>query len=78
MNAVPMTSKLTSTFQVTIPAPVREALRLKAGDLLGFDVKGSQVKLRRVTPINLAFSQALEGTVGEWSSKADNKAFRDL
>ena len=73
-----ITSKLTSKFQVTIPTPVRKALRLKAGDLLGFDVKGSQVKLRRFATLDVAFSQALEGTLSEWSTKADDKAFKDL
>jgi antitoxin PrlF len=73
-----ITSKLTSKFQATVPTPVRKALQLKAGDLVGFEVEGSQVKLRHVTPLDIAFSQALEGTLGEWSSTADDKAFKDL
>lgn len=46
--------------------------------MMGFEVEGSQVRLRHVTPLDLAFSQALEGALGEWSSKADDKAFKDL
>ena len=72
------TSKLTSKFQATVPTPVRRALQLKAGDVVGFEVEGTEVRLRRATPLDLAFVQALEGTLGEWSSKEDDKAFKDL
>ena len=71
-------SRLTSKFQATVPARVRKALHLKAGDLVGFEIEGSQVTLRHVTPLDLAFVQALEGTLGEWSSKEDELAFKDL
>ena len=73
-----VTSKPTSKFQATIPTPARKALRLKAGDLVGFEVEGAQVTLRQITPFDIAFSQALGGTLGEWSSKADDQAFKDL
>ena len=72
------TSKLTSKFQATVPTPVRKALQLKAGDLIGFEVEGDEVRLRRATPLDLAFAQALEGTLSEWSSNQDDEAFRDL
>ena len=72
------TSKLTSKFQATVPLPVRKALQLKAGDLIGFEVEGDEVRLRRATALDLAFAQALEGTLSEWSSKQDDEAFRDL
>jgi AbrB family looped-hinge helix DNA binding protein len=76
------TSKLTSKFQATFPTPVREALNLHAGDLVGFEVTGSgadvRVQVRRATPLDLAFAQALEGTLEEWSSPADEAAFKDL
>lgn len=72
------TSKLTSKFQATVPTPVRKALQLKAGDVVGFEIEGNEVKLRRATPLDLAFAQALEGTLDEWSSKKDDEAFKDL
>ena len=72
------TSKLTSKFQATVPLPVRKALHLKAGDILGFEIEGDEVRLRRATPLDLAFTQALEGTLSEWSSKEDEKAFKSL
>ena len=73
-----ITSRLTSKFQATVPTPVRKALGVKAGDLIGFEIEDSQVTLRHVTPLDLAFAQALEGTLGEWSSKKDEQAFKDL
>jgi len=72
------TSKLTTKFQTTIPTSVRKVLQLKAGDMVWFEIDGNEVKLRRATPLDLAFMQALEGTLSEWSSKADDRAFKDL
>lgn len=72
------TSKLTSKYQTTVPMKVRLALQLKAGDLVGFEIEGNQVRLLRTTPLDLAFANALEGTLGEWSSQADELAFKDL
>lgn len=72
------TSKLTTKFQTTIPTGVRKVLQLKAGDMVGFEIDGNEVKLRRATPLDLAFMQALEGTLSEWSSKADDRAFKDM
>ena len=72
------TSKLTSKFQATVPTPVRRALQLNAGDLIGFEVRGNEVRLCRATPLDLAFAQALEGSLGEWSSPQDDEAFKNL
>ena len=72
------TSKLTSKFQTTVPLAVRKVLNLKAGDLVGFEVIGDEIKLRRATPLDVAFAQALAGTLTEWSSAADDLAFADL
>ena len=72
------TSKLTRKFQITVPTPVRRALHLKAGDLVGFEIKGDEVRLLRARALDVAFAQALEGTLTEWSSAADDAAFKDL
>lgn len=71
-------SKLTSKFQTTVPLSVRKALNLRAGDLVGFEVNGSEIRLKRATPLDVAFAQALIGTLDEWASTADDKAFKDL
>lgn len=71
-------SKLTTKFQTTVPTSVRKVLQLKAGDMVGFEIDGNEVRLRKATPLDLAFSQALEGTLPEWSSREDDHAFKDL
>jgi antitoxin PrlF len=72
------TAKLTSKFQTTVPTPVRKLLQLKAGDLVGFEIDGNEVRLRRATPLDVAFARALEGTLQEWGSAQDDAAFNDL
>ncbi|HHG2224907.1 MULTISPECIES: AbrB/MazE/SpoVT family DNA-binding domain-containing protein [unclassified Synechococcus] len=54
---------LTVKGQVTVPKAVREALGLRQGDLLSWE---------------LAYLQGLERGLSEWSSPADENAFRDL
>jgi antitoxin PrlF len=72
------TSRLTTKYQATVPTSVRKVLQLKAGDMVGFEIEGNEVRLRRATPLDLAFTQALEGTLAEWSSERDDQAFKDL
>jgi antitoxin PrlF len=72
------TSKLTSKYQATIPEPVRRLLHLEAGDAIAFDIDDTTVQLRKARPVDLAFAQGLEGTMTEWSSAADDEAYRDL
>jgi antitoxin PrlF len=72
------TSKLTSKYQATIPEPVRKALHLRAGDTVAFDIENNQIRLRKAQSLDLAFAQALEGTLNEWESAADEEAYRDL
>ncbi len=72
------TSKLTKKYQATIPASVRQLLHLDAGDEIAFDIEDDDVHLRKARPIDLAFAQSLEGTMNEWSSEADEEAYRAL
>ena len=57
---------------------MRKVLHLKAGDILGFEINGDEVKLRRATPLDLAFTQALAATLPEWASNEDELAFKGL
>lgn len=72
------TSKLTSKYQATIPEAVRKRLHLKAGDTIAFDIEENQVRVRKAQPLDMAFARALEGTLKEWDSAADDEAYRDL
>lgn len=71
-------SRLTSKFQATIPLPVRTALGIKQGDAIAFEVENGLVRLSRASPRDIAFAQAIEGTLSEWESAADDEAYRGL
>ncbi len=71
-------SRLTSKFQATIPLPVRTALGIKQGDAVAFEVENGLVRLARASPRDIAFAQAVEGTLSEWESAADDEAYRAL
>lgn len=72
------TSKLTKKYQATIPEPVRRVLHLEAGDAIAFDIQGDAIHVRKARALDLAFTKSLEGTLTEWSSEADEEAYRDL
>lgn len=72
------TSKLTKKYQATMPEPVRRRLHLEAGDTIAFDIEEDDIHLRKARPVDLAFTQSLEGILAEWASQADEEAYRDL
>ena len=71
-------SKLTSKYQTTIPAPVRKLLHLEAGDSIAFDIEDNNVNIRKAQTIDIVFAQSLEGTLNEWASTEDEEAYREL
>ena len=72
-------AKITSKGQVTIPAPIRKALRASAGDSLIWDIEtDGRIVVRRLEPIDVSYLKALNGTLSEWDSAEDDEAYRDL
>jgi antitoxin PrlF len=72
-------AKITAKGQTTIPANVRAALQVAAGDLIAWEVSDDgTAKVRRVQPLDIEYLRALEGTLSEWAGKADEDAYRDL
>ena len=73
-------SRVTKKYQATIPAPVRKRLGLKPGDSILFEESkpAGAIVLRRADPIDLEYLEALEGTLSEWNSENDDRAYRDL
>ena len=59
------TLKLKTKHQAGVPTSVRKILQLKAGEMLGLEIKAGKVALQRATPPDLAFTRALAGTVSE-------------
>ena len=76
----PISSKLTTKCQATIPEKIRAILELHPGDSVAFEVTSEKkVFIRKATPIDFEFLSALEGTlVSEWLSENDEEAYRDL
>ena len=72
-------AKISSKGQVTVPAIVRKALHVKAGDTLAWDIENDgRIVVRRLEPIDLDYLSAVSGTLSEWHSVEDNEAYRDL
>ncbi len=69
-------SKLTTKSQTTIPQPVRNALDLRPGDELVYEIKGSRVVLAKMRSGHGADDPFR--TFSEWHSEADRRAYADL
>ena len=76
MHAV---AKITAKGQTTIPQDVRAALHVGPGDLIAWEVGADGTAIvRRVQPIDADYLHAVEGTLSEWDSAADDEAYRGL
>ena len=75
MSAV---SKVTTKYQATIPREVREFLGVKQGDTVTYEIEAGEVKLRRASPLDLAYHGAVAAMLTEWNSRNDDEAYRDL
>jgi antitoxin PrlF len=73
------TSTLTSKYQATVPAGVRKALGLRAGDTVAWQVENGVATVRAV-PRGLKGWEPLtwQAFAAEWLSDEDEEAFRDL
>jgi AbrB family looped-hinge helix DNA binding protein len=72
------TSRITSKGQTTIPRAVRERLSLTPGDMLVYELDDDEVRLRKQTPLDVAYLRAVQTTLSEWDSPEDAAAFDDL
>lgn len=76
MNAI---AKITSKGQTTIPADIRNALHVAPGDSLVWEVQDDgTARVRRVTPLDVEYLKAVEGTLTEWATREDADAYRGL
>jgi antitoxin PrlF len=71
-----ITSKLTSKAQTTIPQPVRAALQLKEGDAVHYEIIDGRVILTKAR--SPAQADDPFRTFHEWTSDADERAYRGL
>ena len=70
-----ITSKITSKAQTTIPRPVREALRVRAGDEIAYTIERGRVVMTKAAG---AAGDDPFATFGEWASDNDRRAYGDL
>jgi bifunctional DNA-binding transcriptional regulator/antitoxin component of YhaV-PrlF toxin-antitoxin module len=71
-------SQLIHHNQTIIPEAVLQALKLREGDAIVFEIDQAGVHLRKAPPIDKAFTAALQDTLSEWDSAADDEAYADL
>ena len=70
-----ITSRITSKAQTTVPQAVRNALGLREGDELAYEIRDGQVTL---TKVRGAVQDDPFATFEEWDSEADRRAYADL
>ncbi len=72
-------AKITAKGQTTIPQDVRAALHVVPGDLIAWEVGADgTATVRRVQPLDIEYLRAVEGTLSEWATSADEEAYRGL
>jgi AbrB family looped-hinge helix DNA binding protein len=69
---------ITAKGQVTVPKAIREALGLRQGDQLRWDLEDGGVRVRLVSPLYLTYLRGVEAGLQEWASPEDEQAFADL
>ena len=76
---MPAISKITAKGQTTVPLEVRTALNSKSGDLLAWEIEpDGRVAVRRIQPLDGEYLQAVRGTLSEWRTAEDEKAYGRL
>jgi bifunctional DNA-binding transcriptional regulator/antitoxin component of YhaV-PrlF toxin-antitoxin module len=64
--------------QAIIPDSVLEALNLREGDEIVFEIDHAGVHLRKAPPVDVTYTEALQETLSEWNSEVDDEAYADL
>ena len=76
---MPALAKITAKGQTIIPLEIRAALRVVPGDRIAWEIgMDGTATVRRVPPMGLDYLRAVEGTLSEWTSAADEAAYRGL
>jgi antitoxin PrlF len=76
---MPAISKITAKGQTTVPREIRTALKSKPGDLIAWEIEASgRVAVRRIQPLDVEYLQAVQGTLSEWHTAEDEKAYGKL
>ena len=72
-------ARLTSKCQATIPREIRKHLHIESGDEILYELlPDNTVLVRKTSPLDLDYLQALNSTMNEWKSEDDEQAYKDL
>ena len=72
-------AKITAKGQTTIPQDIRKALKVSSGDLIAWEVSDDgTATVRRVQPMDIEYMRAVEGTMSEWGTVADEASYGQL
>lgn len=72
-------ARLTSKNQATIPKEIRKHLHLESGDEILYELlPDNTVIIRKTSPLDLDYLQALNFTMNEWESEEDEQAYKNL
>lgn len=72
-------ARLTSKYQATIPKEIRKHLHLESGDEILYELlPDNTVLVRKTSPLDLDYLQALNATMNEWASDEDEQAYENL
>ncbi len=65
-------SKISIKGQTTIPAPVREALGLRSGDLIQYSLEDGKVMLQKFSLDDVLYLKSMEKHLSEWAGVEDD------
>ena len=72
-------TKITAKGRITVPREVRTALRTTPGDLIAWEIEpNGRVAVRRILPLDIEYLGAVHGTLCEWTTADDEKAYGRL
>jgi antitoxin PrlF len=73
------TAKLTEKYEAIIPTEVRRHLHLKKKDQIVYELlEDGTAVIRKTSPLDLEYLNAVSETLNEWNSDSDERAYRDL
>ena len=71
-------AKITSKGQITIPAAIRKAAKLKESDMLAFEIEDDHLIVRKITAPVDVYLNGVSETLNEWASAEDEEAWKGL
>jgi bifunctional DNA-binding transcriptional regulator/antitoxin component of YhaV-PrlF toxin-antitoxin module len=71
-------AKLTAEAQAILPKAVQDALGVKPGDDIVYQISEGRVLIAKAEPLDMEYLRGLEATLSEWNSPEDAAAYDDL